>query len=74
MPILNGIGKLNQEGFLRELPAENTQQFVRKYKFHPIHFSESLEYCYNVNFCLRETLEGAVEAEWLIKNRRKTAD
>ena len=68
------MGGLNQGGFLRKLPTQNTQQFIGKYKFHPIYFSESFEYCYNVNVCFREILEGVVEAEWLIQTRRKTPD
>jgi hypothetical protein len=63
-----------QGSFLHKPRTQNTQQFIRKYKFHPIYFSESFEYCYNVNICLKEILEGVVEAEWLMRTRRKTPD
>jgi hypothetical protein len=75
MPILNGIGELNQGGFLRSLPTPNTPQFIRKYKDDPIYFGRQLVYCYNGRIhCFRETLEEVVKAEWLIQTRRKALD
>ncbi len=55
------MGELNQGGFLRKPRTQNTQQSIRKYKFHPIYFPESFEYCYDVNLCSGEILEGVVE-------------
>jgi hypothetical protein len=61
--ILKEIGGLNQGGFLPKLGSQNTQQFIRKYNIHPIHFSEPLEYCYDVKVCFRGTLAGVVKAK-----------